>query len=187
MDGPFDCVIYNGQVVSAADSGYYDIGIKDGKIALLAPALSLKAAPTRRAIDAQGAMVTPGGVDAHVHLAEPELFGKGRSADDYESGKNSRALLTSRGWQQPAPERQILIDAGTRSAVAGGTTTVITFAPQPKSSPSGLAAIDEAQAKAAGRAYCDYALHLLMTNPCRRALDEFATLRERGVSRAATA
>lgn len=57
MDGPFDCVILNGVVVSAADVGQYDIGIKDGKIALLAPAWSLKNTPATRVIDAEGAMV----------------------------------------------------------------------------------------------------------------------------------
>ena len=31
-------------------------------------------------------MVQPGGVDAHVHLEEPPLFGKGRSSDTYETG-----------------------------------------------------------------------------------------------------
>ena len=31
-------------------------------------------------------MIQPGGVDAHVHLEEPPLFGKGRSSDTYETG-----------------------------------------------------------------------------------------------------
>jgi dihydropyrimidinase len=100
--GPFDCIVLNGTVVTAADVGRYDIAIKDGKIALLAPSLSLRDVPAERVIDAEGAYVMvcsslilhfqaltnvqPGGVDAHVHLAEPELFGKGRPADDYTSG-----------------------------------------------------------------------------------------------------
>lgn len=71
---------------------------------------------------------------------------------------------------------------GTRSAIAGGTTTIITFAPQDRSSPSLLGALREAEEKASGNAYCDYSFHLIVSNPTRQALDEFAILRERGVS-----
>ncbi|CEL11036.1 Putative Catalytic activity: dihydropyrimidinase catalyzes the conversion of 5 [Aspergillus calidoustus] len=155
---PLDTIILNGTVVTAADIARYDIGIKDGKIALLAPAGSLAdpPSPTTRIIDAQGAYVMPGGVDAHVHLAEPQLFGKGKAADDYCTG--------------------------TKSAIAGGTTTIIAFAPQDKSSPSLIKALDETASKAAGVAYCDYSFHLLIGNPTREALDEFALLRDRGIS-----
>jgi hypothetical protein len=85
---PLDTIILNGTVVTAADIGRYDIGTKDGKIAILAPAGSLAdpPSPATRIIDAQGAYVMPGGVDAHVHLAEPQLFGKGKAADDYCTG-----------------------------------------------------------------------------------------------------
>ncbi|KAL4867812.1 hypothetical protein BDV12DRAFT_186369 [Aspergillus spectabilis] len=152
----FDCVILNGTVVTAADIGRYDIGINDGKISVLAPALSLADAPATKVIDAQGGYIMPGGVDAHVHLAEPQLFGKGKAADDYNTG--------------------------TKSAIAGGTTTIIAFAPQDKSRPSLLTALDETSAKAEGVAYCDYSFHLLLSNPTSLALDEFATLRERGIS-----
>lgn len=53
-----DCVVLDGTVVTASDTGRYDIGIKDGKIALLAPARSLAKAPVKRIIDAEGAYVT---------------------------------------------------------------------------------------------------------------------------------
>ncbi|EAW14617.1 hydantoinase/dihydropyrimidinase family protein [Aspergillus clavatus NRRL 1] len=156
LQGPLDCIILNGTVVTAADIGRYDIGIKDGKVALLAPAQALATTPAARVIDAEGAYVMPGGVDAHVHLAEPPLFGKGRTADDYTTG--------------------------TRSAIAGGTTTIIAFAPQDKSAPSLLGALDEAEKKAENNTYCDYSFHLLVGNPTRQALDEFAILRQRGIS-----
>jgi predicted amidohydrolase YtcJ len=92
---PLDTIILNGTVVTAADIARYDIGIKDGKIAVLAPAGSLAdpPSPTTRIIDAQGAYVMPGGVDAHVHLAEPQLFGKGKAADDYCTGILSLARV----------------------------------------------------------------------------------------------
>lgn len=53
----FDCVVLDGTVVTAADVGRYDIGIKDGKIAILAPARSLAIARASRVIDAEGAYV----------------------------------------------------------------------------------------------------------------------------------
>ncbi|KAG9252295.1 aminohydrolase [Emericellopsis atlantica] len=154
--GSFDCVVLNGTVVTAADIGQYDIGIRDGKIAMLAPRSSLANATADRVIDAQGAFVTPGGVDAHVHLAEPELFGKGRPADDYTSG--------------------------TKSAVAGGTTTIVAFAPQEKKDASIIPAVEDAARKALNAAYCDYSFHVIVSNPTRQALDEFPLLRERGIS-----
>lgn len=54
----FDCVILDGSVVTAADIGRYDIAINDGKIALLAPANSLRESSAKRIIDAEGAYVT---------------------------------------------------------------------------------------------------------------------------------
>ncbi|PWY94846.1 putative allantoinase [Aspergillus sclerotioniger CBS 115572] len=156
FDTPFDCIVLDGTVVTAADIGRYDIGIRDGKIALLAPARALEKARAARVIDAEGAYVMPGGIDAHVHLSEPQLFGKGKAADDFTTGS--------------------------RSAIAGGTTTIIAFSPQDQSEPSLISALDDTQKKAANAAYCDYALHLLLTNPTKQAINEFAQLRERGVS-----
>lgn len=57
FDSAFDCVVLDGLVVTAADVGRYDIAIKDGKIALLAPARSLATVKATRVIDAQGAYV----------------------------------------------------------------------------------------------------------------------------------
>ncbi|PBP24679.1 D-hydantoinase [Diplocarpon rosae] len=65
----------------------------------------------------------PGGVDAHLHLTELVLFGKGECS---------------------------------RSATCGGTTTLITFAPQEKSEPSLLAALASAHARAQGLFNSDY-------------------------------
>ncbi|EHA18159.1 hypothetical protein ASPNIDRAFT_176386, partial [Aspergillus niger ATCC 1015] len=152
----FDCVVLDGTVVTAADVGRYDIGIKDGKIAILAPARSLAIARASRVIDAEGAYVMPGGIDAHVHLAEPR--GQGQASDTFTTGS--------------------------RSAIAGGTTSIIAFAPQDKSDPSLVKALEKAQKKADNAAYCDYSLHLMISNPSREVLDEFSILRERGVSSA---
>jgi dihydropyrimidinase len=58
-----------------------------------------------REIDASGLIVMPGGIDSHVHLSQ-HAFGGPKMADDF---------LT-----------------GTRSAIAGGNTTVLPFALQPR-------------------------------------------------------
>ena len=54
----FDCVILNGTVVTATDIGSYDIGIRDGKIQVLATSGSLNEFRAGRVIDAKGAYVT---------------------------------------------------------------------------------------------------------------------------------
>ena len=53
-----DLIIKNGMVATAADVGKYDIGVKNGKIAVLAPSISPKDSPNARVIDAGGAYVT---------------------------------------------------------------------------------------------------------------------------------
>ncbi|KAI5866338.1 D-hydantoinase [Durotheca rogersii] len=146
----YDLVIANGVCVTAADVAPCDVAVKGEKIVLLAPSGSLAGAATKRLIDAEGGYVMPGGIDCHVHLEEPSLFGQGSSADSFESG--------------------------TRSAVAGGNTTVVAFAPQQKHLDSVLAALADAHALARGNCYCDYGFHTLVANPSPTALSEFPRL-----------
>lgn len=80
------------------------------------------------------------------------MFGKGSSADSYETG--------------------------TRSAIAGGCTTVVTFAPLQKQAESPLAAVHATHKLATGNSYCDYGFHLLMANASPRALSELKSLKE---------
>ena len=90
-----------------------------------------------RVIDASGCTVTPGGVDGHCHIDQPSLDGS-VCADDFFSG--------------------------TRSAAAGGTTTVIPFALQMRGQTL-KAAVDDYHDRAQGRAVVDYAFHLIVTDP----------------------
>lgn len=53
----FDLLVVNGLVVTASDTANYDIAIKDGKIALLAPPGVLGATSAKRVIDAEGGYV----------------------------------------------------------------------------------------------------------------------------------
>ncbi|WP_343582984.1 dihydropyrimidinase [Herbaspirillum sp.] len=82
----FDVVIRNGTVATAADIMQCDVGIKDGKVAMLGRSL----APGKKEIDATGKLVLPGGVDAHCHLDQPMEEGL-KMADDFRSGTISAA------------------------------------------------------------------------------------------------
>ena len=84
-----DVVIGGGTVVTAADTLRVDGRIQGGKIVAVAERL----ADGAKVIDAGGSLMMPGGIDSHVHLAQP--LGDAVMADGFESG--------------------------TRSAVAGGT------------------------------------------------------------------
>jgi dihydropyrimidinase len=129
----FDTVIRRGTVVTAADTVRADVGIRGGKIVAVADNLT----SARKIIDASGLLVMPGGIDSHVHLAQP-AFGGPKMADDFETG--------------------------TRSAIAGGNTTVIPFALQPRGQ-SLRAAVMDYHKEADGNALCDYGFHLIVTDP----------------------
>lgn len=130
----FDLIVKNADIITASDRYYGDIGIRDGKISMIAA--DLDTADARQVIDAGGRMVTPGGVDAHCHLDQPSTDGS-VGADDFISG--------------------------TRSAACGGTTTVIPFAMQFKGQ-SLQDAVDDYHRRAEGKAFIDYAFHLIITD-----------------------
>lgn len=103
----------------------------------------------REELDASDLQVLPGGVDAHCHLDQP-VGGGARMADDFETG--------------------------TRSALCGGTTTVVPFAAQAKGQ-SLRAAVEDYHRRAAGRACVDYAFHMIVTDPTEAVLrDELPAL-----------
>jgi len=64
----YDLLVLNGLVVTDQETNEFDIAIKDGKIARLVPRGTLSIDKAKKTIDAEGAMVMPGGIDAHVHL-----------------------------------------------------------------------------------------------------------------------
>ncbi len=92
----FDLIIRGGTVATASDVMTCDVGVRSGRIA----ALGLDLGSADKVIDARGKLVLPGGIDSHVHIAQPSGPDIVQS-DDFESG--------------------------TRSAVFGGNTTVIPF------------------------------------------------------------
>jgi dihydropyrimidinase len=135
----FDLIIRGGTVVTAADRFRCDVGVRGGRIAALADRLDVGGA---RVIDAAGQLVLPGGIDAHCHLDQPRAQGLASGgavmADDFESGS--------------------------RSAAFGGTTTIIPFAVQHRGQ-SLRAAVEDYHRRAAGKAYVDYAFHLVVSDP----------------------
>ncbi len=145
-----DTIVTNGTIVNATGACRADVAIKDGLIAAVGNGLT---AGDARMIDAGGAYVLPGGVDAHTHLDMP--FGGTVSCDDFRTG--------------------------TRAAAVGGTTAIVDFAIQAKGDTLAdtLAAW---KAKAEGRAVIDYGLHVAVTDLTDDVLAEMPAMVDAGVS-----
>ncbi|CAR28805.1 hypothetical protein ZYGR_0U01640 [Zygosaccharomyces rouxii] len=149
----YDLVIKNGFVCTASDFYPADIGICEGKITTIAG--SIDSELSKEVIDAEGGVITPGGVDAHVHVEEPvKLMG-----DVIDT-----------------------MSTVTRSAVAGGTTTVIAFASQdanlkgPKALSDSVGKTIESYEKET--LYCDYGLHLILVKLEQETLNACGALDE---------
>jgi dihydropyrimidinase len=129
----FDTIIRDGTVVTASDTFQCDVGIHDGRITALAD----KLVDASEIIDASGLYVMPGGIDSHVHLAQPSGDGI-VMADDFASG--------------------------TLSAAFGGNTTVMPFCMQEKGTTL-RESLKVYHAKADGECYIDVSFHLVVTDP----------------------
>ncbi|WP_322896356.1 dihydropyrimidinase [Yoonia sp. 67] len=129
----YDLIIAGGTVATAADTFSCDIGVKDGRIVALGHDLG----PASRVIDATGHFVLPGGIDSHVHIAQPSGPGV-TMADDFASG--------------------------TKSAMFGGNTTIMPFCLQEKGQTL-RAALEAYHAKAEGQCLTDISFHLIVTDP----------------------
>lgn len=129
----FDLVIQNGTIATASDVFPADIGVREGVIVQIGRDLG-DAAET---IDAAGKFVLPGGIDSHVHIAQPS--GEGIvMADDFESG--------------------------TLSALFGGNTMILPFCLQEKGKPL-REALKAYHALAEGNCYTDVSFHLIVSDP----------------------
>lgn len=144
-----DLIVRDGLVVTAGGRAVTDIGIRDGVVAQLGGDMTAGAE-----LDAAGRNVTPGGVDAHVHLTDPirgdEDF---HWADDFESG--------------------------TRAAVVGGVTTVgnMSFPPRDGTLADGIRQDDE---EARSLSIADYFLHPVLLRPTPENLACIAPLHAEG-------
>src|ERR1700677_1370039 len=63
----FDVIIRGGTVATGSDVMICDVGVRSGSIA----ALGLDLGTADKVIDARGKLVLPGGIDSHVHIAQP--------------------------------------------------------------------------------------------------------------------
>ena len=136
----FDLVIRNGTVVTASDKFTCDVGVRAGRITALGHELG----PTQDVIDATDLLVLPGGIDSHVHFAQPS--GPGIvMADDFESG--------------------------TRSAAFGGNTTVLPFCLQAKGQTL-REALKTYHALADDNCYVDVSFHLIIADPTESVLGQ---------------
>ncbi|EXJ83329.1 dihydropyrimidinase [Capronia coronata CBS 617.96] len=104
--------------------------------------IGLPVSASTSVIDAQGGYITPGGVDSHVHLEQ---------------------------WNTPTGDTW---ETGTRSAVCGGTTTVLCFASQNQTDQSVLPVVEDYLGLAKGRSACDYGIHLILTNPTKEVVEK---------------
>jgi dihydropyrimidinase len=128
----FDTIIRGGTVATASDTFACDVGISGGKIAALGADLGA----ALEIVDASGLLVLPGGIDSHVHIAQPS--GPGIvMADDFASA--------------------------TRAAAFGGNTTVLPFAMQQKGE-SLRQVVKDYHAKADGQCYVDVSFHLIIAD-----------------------
>ncbi|KAJ6483629.1 putative aminohydrolase [Mycena vitilis] len=159
MAPKFDLVILNGVVVTASDTSSFDIGVKDGKIHTLAASFTSEEIGDAQVVDAEGGMVMPGGIDAHVHLSQDK--------------KTSTQSCPIRDSVPTSPIKALGLtieiadnfETGSRSAVCGGTTTMITFAAQSRREEdrSLLKVVEaySARAETTG-SYVDYAFHVII-------------------------
>ncbi|MCJ8056693.1 dihydropyrimidinase [Shinella curvata] len=136
----FDTIIRNGTIVTASDAFRCDVGIRNGRIIAMAENLD----DADEIIDASGLYVMPGGIDSHVHLAQPSGDGI-VMADDFASG--------------------------TLSAAFGGNTTVMPFCLQEKGSTL-REALKAYHAKAEGECYVDVSFHIIVTDPTSHVLGQ---------------
>jgi dihydropyrimidinase len=114
--------------------------VTEGDIAVkdgVIAAIGKVAGDATREIDAGGKFALPGGVDSHLHVAQKSGMGI-MCADDFYTG--------------------------TRSAVFGGTTTIIPFAAQHRGM-SLRKVVQDYHQEATPKALIDYAFHLIISDP----------------------
>lgn len=136
----FDTIVRGGEVVTASDRMTADIGIRAGRIAAIGNDLGEAA----EIVDAAGLLVLPGGIDSHVHIAQPSGPGV-TMADDFESA--------------------------TRAAAFGGLTTLLPFCLQAKGQRL-RDAVTWYHGLADGNCYVDVGFHLIVTDPTPQALNQ---------------
>jgi dihydropyrimidinase len=131
----FDLVVRGGTVAGAGHQEVADLGIEDGRIAQVGGAMT-----GREEIDADGLLVLPGGIDAHVHLMTPRMIAA------FAESEPGEPMWVDDFW------------SGSLAAFAGGITTIanMTFALDGESVTDAVA---HEMAEASADAAADWFLH----------------------------
>lgn len=133
-----------------------DIVIEEGVIAQvtqLKPWDRERLEKSHEVIDASGAFIFPGFIDAHTHLDMDT--GTAHTADDFKTG--------------------------TKAALAGGTTTIVDFATQNKGETLALA-LKNWHEKASGKSSTDYGFHMAITDWNDSVAEEITAMKEEGIT-----
>ncbi len=140
----FDLVLRGGLVVTEGFQEVADVATVDGRIAQLGGAPSGK-----EEIDATGYVVTPGGIDMHVHLTPMPTADLPRRPDDFESGS--------------------------LAAANGGVTTIGNMTHQHPGEGL-LAALERDKESAENASIVDFVLHPVLNEPSALAIRDIARL-----------
>jgi len=144
-------LIKGGRIVAADRSYDADILIEGETIALIGENLETDG-DVKQIIDAEGALIIPGGIDPHTHFEMP--FMGTTAAETWESG--------------------------TRAAVSGGTTMVVDFIiPDERGI---MVAVDEWEERATRQACCDYSFHVAVTGWNEQIFNDMAKVVQRGIN-----
>ena len=134
----FDLLITGGTVVMPSEAAQVDIGVQDGRIvAIGAPGTLIDEAV--QTVDASGRIVTPGGIEPHIHAAANVQPG---APQQVQGVPNAGPLEHSLG------------------AIWGGTTTVVDFAPAPNDGEL-VGGILDFLSVWEGNTYADYSAHVI--------------------------
>ncbi len=142
-------IIKSGKLITAAETFQADILIEGEKIISIGEDIEFPGAQT---IDAEGMLITPGGIDPHVHLDLP-MFDTVSSDDHY---------------------------TGHKAAAFGGTTTVMDFVPQDFETLQ--EAVDTWHEKADPKAAIDFSFHMNITHLDQQVEDEIPRLVDLGIT-----
>src|SRR5262245_23429176 len=131
-----DLVIRGGRVITPQGVGSWDVGVQEGRIAVLGAPGTLPSEATK-VIDASGLVVAPGGVEPHTHLAH--------------------AIMS----HPEAPSITLGPEEDTRGMACGGTTTHIDFC---YVRPGGeiMPVLEQRAARWKGQSHVDYAFHITL-------------------------